>query len=302
MTTSRRSLLVLLVLLSAAISLVSAGAEDLPSIFTQDVTRFTQLLSRRLPELRVEGIQGLSHLKYWPAEEEIIELLPDPSPPVHREVVLALGRLGTARSVPHLIRMLDDPSWEIRHNAWLGLCRLTAQRFSATEKSAWQQWWNAGAATNHEAILLAAVTNANPALPRHDALHALKTFASPSSEPTLARLLWLPSLTVEERNCLAEALERVGSAKAIPALAGLHTDAAAWALGRIGGAAAEQALLKFPKSLAVLINLERLPAIDWHRGVGSLSRSPTGEDVLGYSRQARRLSYHTESRHRCSSY
>ena len=57
---------------------------------------------------------------------------------------------------------------------------------------------------------------------------------------------------------LANALERVGTARSIPMLAGFHTDNAAWALGRIGGPAAEQALLKFPKTLAVLLNLDRL--------------------------------------------
>lgn len=54
------------------------------------------------------------------------------------------------------------------------------------------------------------------------------------------------------------ALERAADPQSIPILSGQRTDAAAWALGRIGGAEAEKALLKFPKTLAVLLNLDRL--------------------------------------------
>ena len=227
-------------------------------VFTEDVTRFIRMLDSPLAERRLEGVQGLSFLKHWPAEDALLKRLEDPSADVQRETVLALARLGTAKSVGPLIRLLDRPAWDLRQNAWLGLCQLTAQRMPADAPARWSQWWNAGAATNLTAQLWAATTNTNPLILRRDALRALRHVASPASEEALARLLSNPALAPEERDFVAEALERVGSARAIPALAGLHTDAAAWALGRIGGFEAEKALLQFPKTLSVLLNLDRL--------------------------------------------
>ncbi len=227
-------------LLWAGLSLRAEPPATLVDAFTEDVTRFTQLLDSPLAERRVEGIQGLSFMKHGPAEDAVWRCLDDPAPAVQREAVLALARLGTTKSVPRLIGLLDRPDWKLRHDAWLGLCHITAQTFPADAPAQWSQWWNAGAATHLPALLLGAATNAGPGIPRHDALRALRHLASPALEEPLIRLLSNPGLAPEERGFMAEALERVGSAKAIPALAGLHTDASAWALGRIGGPEAEQ--------------------------------------------------------------
>jgi hypothetical protein len=262
-----------------------AVAADLPDVVTQDAARFTVLLNSPGAERRGEGVQGLANLKCWAAEDSLLNLVRDPSPLVQREVVLALGRLGSGKSVPQFIRWLTNPSWEIRQNAWLSLCRMTAQSFPADQPGLWQQWWDAGAPSNHEAMLLAAATTQGPesktappsvssslqtanhpgapkmpalACSRHDALRALRHFATPASEPVLISLLHKPDLSYDERVFVAEALERAGTAKSIPVLAGFHSDAAAWALGRIGGPEAEQALLQFPKTLGVLLNLDRL--------------------------------------------
>lgn len=235
-----------------------AVAAELPDVVTQDVARFTKLLNSPVAERRVEGVQGLANLKYWLSEAALLKMADDPSPSVQREVVLAMGRLGSRTSVPQLIRWLGSPSWENRQNAWMGLCRMTAQSFPAEQSARWQQWWDAGAATNHEATLLAAVTNSAATPARHDALRALRHFATPAGELVLTALLHKPGLSYDERVFVAEALERAGTAKSIPGLAGFHSDASAWALGRIGGPEAEQALLKFPKTLGVLLNLDRL--------------------------------------------
>ena len=256
---NRILILLVLVLLGWHASAVRAEpATSQPDVFTEDATRFLQVLTSHEPERRIEGLQGLSNLRYWPAEAAVIEQLSDSSHRVRLEAVLALGRLGSAQSIPFLIGCLVDPSWEIRQNAWLGLQRMTAQSFPVKPSTRWKQWWEGGAAKNHESALLAAITNAQSAIPRTDALRALPHFATPSSEDALLGLLAAPSLTVEERNLVADALDRVGTARSVSALARFHTDHAAWALGRIGGPAAEQALLKFPKTLDVLLNLDRL--------------------------------------------
>lgn len=273
----------------------SSSPTSLPDVITEDVGRFTALLTSPVPERRVEGVQGLANLKHWPAESALLRLLDDRSPAVRREAVLALGRLGGAATIPRLIALLDDPSWEIRQNAWLGLCAMTAEDFDVTAQDAWEKWWAGSILAEKEQRLLdfagkppevavAMGTNAavsagsvstapgrrarsRPALSppahpvRRDALRALVRLASPASEETLLRLLQQPAsppLDADERNFLCEALERAGSSRAIPVLAAQKSDAAAWALGSLGGVEAELALLGFPKSLATLLALDRL--------------------------------------------
>lgn len=269
----------------------SSSATCLPDVISEDAGRFIALLSSPVPERRVEGIQCLVNLKHWPAESAVLRLLEDSSPSVRREAVPALGRLGGARTVPRLIELLDDPSWEIRQNAWLGLARMTAQGFDGTAKGAWSKWWAESTLAQKEQALLsvasgtpdtkvsgetnAAYVSAAPgrrgrqrssALPpahpqRRDALRALVHLATASSENALLQLLQQPqspTLDADERNFICEELERVGSTRAIPVLAAQRSDAAAWALGSLGGVEAERALLGFPKTLPTLLALDRL--------------------------------------------
>ena len=265
-------------------------------IITEDSARFTRLLTSSVPERRIEGLQGLSDLKYWPAENAVLPLLDDRAPEVRRAAVLALGRIGGAQTIPRFIALLDDSSWELRQHAWLSLRTMTAQEFSREDRAAWQQWWQKTNSAGHANALLAAAqrspektvgreTNAAasvafvstgparpakkrpsaPATPAHparrDALRALARLAGPEFEPQLISLLrdaQTPPLDAEEREFLCAALERVGSAQAVPVLAAQRTDTAAWALGHLGGHEAERALLNYPPSLAMLLALDRL--------------------------------------------
>jgi HEAT repeat protein len=279
----------------ATLEVFSAPPNSWPDVITEDVSRFKTLLRSSVPERRVEGIQGLANLKHWPAENALLPLLEDASLAVRREAVLALGRLGGAQTIPRFIALLDDPSWEIRQNAWLSLRVMTAEDFGSIDKRAWEKWWAESTLAEKEQTLLRLAgqppktavgrgTNAAlnaafvssapgrrgrsrpslspPAHPiRHDALRALIRLVTASSEDALLQFLQqpqLPALDFEERNFICEALERAGSSRAIPVLAAQQSDAAAWALGSIGGAEAERALLRFPKTLATLLALDRL--------------------------------------------
>jgi len=267
----------------------TAGAAATPvDVLTEDSARFTSFLQSRVPERRVEGIQGLAQMKHWPAEPLLLRAVNDPSPAVCREAMLAITRVGTERSIPHLISALTNDSWELRDNAALALRRMTAEEFSTAAD--WEKWWNATPLAAKQARLLATATAqhtnsaplAQPAtairrgkrvrvLPasvsppacadRREALRALRHLAGSSAEPALIQLLTTPQappLDPDERIFICEALERVGTTNAIPTLAAQPIDAAAWALGRIGGASAERALLGFPPTLGTLLALDRL--------------------------------------------
>jgi len=284
-------------LLCAAVLVSCAtSARAFTDIITGDAARFTGLLASPVPERRIEGLQGLSDLKHWPAEDAALPLLDDHAQEVRRAAVLALGRIGGARTIPRFIALLDDPSWELRQHAWLNLRTMTTQEFPREDRAAWQRWWQKTNSAGHVKDLLAAAqrspevtvgrgTNAEasaafvstasgrpakkrrsaPASPVHperrEALRALARLASPEFEPHFISLLrdaQTPPLDAEEHEFLCAALERAGSARAVPVLAAQRTEAAAWALGHLGGHNAERALLNFPPSLAMLLALDRL--------------------------------------------
>ena len=241
----------------------AAPGGGLPGIIDEDAARALALLSSPAAERRAEGLQRLSSLKHWPAEEAVLRLLEDPAPAVKREAVLALGRLGGARSVPALAQLLDDRVWETRQNAWLALQQMTAQAFDARSSSAWEQWWENGSYASRETALFAGLRTTPPpsASVRRGLLRALRHLATPAAESNLLAFIATPRtppLDLEEWNLIAETLERAGGAPSVPALARMPGEAAAWALGRIGGPAAEDALLRRPKTLAVWLALDRL--------------------------------------------
>lgn len=281
----------------AALSGLPVFARDIPDIVTEDAGRFTSLLASRVAERRIEGVKGLSHLKHWPAEDAILGLiksLPDgnavPSAQtLRREALLALSRLGTAASIPVLISALESNDWEQRENAELALQRMTAFECDACSPEQWRSWWSGSslAQKQQQLLMVASAVHTNASRPepghvlrrgkrvrplpasvsppacaeRRAALRALRHLAEGSSEQALLTLLskpQTPPLDVDERIFICEALERVGSSNAVPVLAAQRLDAAAWALAHIGGVASEQALLRFPPTLATLLALDRL--------------------------------------------
>jgi HEAT repeat protein len=176
--------------------------------------------------------------------------------------------LGTSLSVSALIPLLEDSHWEMRRLAYLNLCQMTAHDFGMEGKGGWETWWNQTTPRAVADTLLQELAD-EPAKPigserRLALVRALRHLASPPHEAAL--LSWAIrqgriGLSRQERWFLAECLERVGSDKCIPVLPYLPPDAAAFALGRLGGPAAEKVLLGFPKTLAVLLNLDRMHSV-----------------------------------------
>jgi HEAT repeat protein len=310
--------------LAVALAVRPVSAADIADVVTEDVTRFTAYLASPVVARRIEGVKGLSHLKHWPAEPAILALLErDPAPALRREVLLALGRLGTAQSIPALIAALDSTDWETRENAALALERMTAHECEPATAENWRAWWGQSSLADKQKQLLAIATALHtnapkadpgfvvrrgrrvrplpasvspPACPeRREALRALRHLAGASAEPALLALLSAPQkppLDVDERIFICEALERVGTSNAVPALAAQHLDAAAWALARIGGPAAEQALLRFPPTLFTLLALDRLHSTNATRlipalvqNMGQITYRSQPDDVMNDEQQ-----------------
>jgi len=237
-----------------------AGAEDPPDVFTQDFERFARLTESRVDELRLEGVQGFCWLKDASAEPYLLKLVEDPSAEVRREVAFTLSRVGRRDSVPALLRMLSDQDPGVRQHARLALQTLT-QVDDPTPG-----WWQGHSSAEYEQSLLRDLPEADLGR-RVRALKALACLARPEAEaPLLAALTGArPPFDGHQQALALSVLERIGTPAAVPWLDSVAEQqaAAAWALGRTGGPAAEQALIKGLRRFGYwdpqhVINLDRL--------------------------------------------
>ncbi|NOZ22395.1 MAG: HEAT repeat domain-containing protein [Planctomycetes bacterium] len=159
-----------------------AASEESTDVFSQELARFRALLSSPLPERRIEAIQGLAYLKVPSCEGVLLRLLKDPS--VRRETAIALGRCGTAKSIPALIALLSDPAWEVRVQARDALCRMTAQTLEMDDKAAWENWWGAGDPAAREKVLIDGLASKDADV-RLRSLRALRFLGSKGAEDAL---------------------------------------------------------------------------------------------------------------------
>lgn len=234
-------------------------AEEVPSFYATEVDRFEKLIADKSDLARLEGVKGLSGLKHWPSEERLFPLLSDSSADVRLESATALGRLGSKRCIPLLISLLTDDSWEVRMASHAALSAITAKELPLDE-TRWRNWWKDNHSIDLVPGLLAKI--AGPSSPeRETSVRALRHLAEPEDERhclELPRQAGKLKLAPHEQSLLCEALERIGTTNAIPVLAKIRSDAAAWALGSIGGGDAEAALLHFRRNSATLLNLDRI--------------------------------------------
>jgi HEAT repeat protein len=235
------------------------SAPGVPDFYSTEVQRFHALLSRKAAEFRLDGIEGLSWLRHWQSEEALLRLTGDEDPLVRREAVSALTRFGTARSIPRLLELLTDERHEIAQLSHLGLQRMTAQGFARDRPAEWRQWWEA---TNRSAKVGALLDQVRDPATRAAALTALRHLSEPEDEPRFLQLLTTPQQPPfggAEWTLGFEVLERIGGEQSLPYLLKAASLApAAYALGRLGGPQAEEALLAARKSEAVWVNLDRL--------------------------------------------
>lgn len=258
-------------LLAACLAPVASAAHaagpkgvGFPSFFEQEVSRFRQLARSPLPELRVEAAQGLAALKHHTGEAILLPLIEAPEPLVRLTATQALGVCGGRKSVPVLIVLLADPDWEVRANAHAALIRMTGQNLPAEAPDKWRAWLGGSDWRGKEDRLIAMLKRPDAAV-RERALRAMRFVGSERCEgPLLARAGAKPAPTSNENRLAVLALERVGSTKSVALLtkAAYRYPEACWALGEIGGDAAEAALLnvapRFRGRLDPLVNLDRL--------------------------------------------
>ena len=290
-------------LLPLLIAQVAFAAEtgQIPDVLGQDISRFKELMSSPLAEQRIEGAQGARHLRLPTFEPELIGLLKDHDPLVRREAVIALSQCGTSDSVGHLIVLLSDGDWQIREHVRMALCRMTGQSFSAAERAECEQWWKVTSHKQKQERLFTDLAADDPAV-RHAAARALRCLATQGCEDRILAVLQ-QGKAGREHAVLVEALDRIGSAKSVPYLlqrASVGDRAAAWALGRRGGALAEDALLKGlvkNRSLDFLLNVDRVRSTKCGpllaplcRNFSSVIRAGRGEDLRYPPSPLRRVS------------
>lgn len=259
-----RKACVLLSLLFLAPALHAGAGQALPDVVGEEIRTFCELMASPVAEYRLEGIQGAAHLRLHVFEPDLIRLLRNDDPLVRQEAAAAVGRCGTWRTVPHLIRLLDDPQWAVRQHAHMALRRMTRQALPPSPRQAWDDWWGATTLEQKQARLLAELARGGPGR-RHAAARALRGLATPALETKLLTILRKGAgIGPEERAFLTEALDRIGTARSRPYFVQrvrIGDVAAAWALGRRGGQGAEEALIagyRRTRRLDFLLNLDRL--------------------------------------------
>jgi HEAT repeat protein len=231
------------------------------------------------PDLRVSAVRRLAHEQTRSAAPDLAAALRDPAREVRVAAGFALAVVGGRAEIPALVEALADPAPPVVRAAHLALENLTGHAHPA-EVSGWRAWLGALDWPRHEDILLGQIRGGD-AVEARAATIALGHVGSSRAIDALrervralARVNPYPEFVRNNRTDrftfsadtpanprplqeAVRALGRCGSAAEVPFLAGLLAsnttartgnlflyEAAAEALGGIGGTAAESALME----------------------------------------------------------
>lgn len=238
---------------------------DIRPVFDEEVARFHALSKSPLAELRAEAAQGFGLMRHHAGEGALLSLARDPDAVVRSLAIEALGHCGMRPGVEALAVIAATGPFEERRLARIALEPMTGASFPPDKPDAYRAWLAADGWDAKEDRLLAAIEGTDgPA--RLRALIALRFIGSPRAEDRLlARAQGQPGFNGQELRHAVRALERIGSARAVPGLAALadRFPDTAWALGQIGGPGAEAALQRSlarfgSRRLDATVNLDRI--------------------------------------------
>ncbi len=246
----------------------AAGAPDPPDVFCEDLSRLEADLASPVDALRLSAARGLSSLGHKACEPLLLRLLADPWAQVRREAAFGLGRSGGRDAVQALAGRCEDRDAWVRDQAAASLARLTGlepPRDRAASAAPWRATLAEVLVPDRPARRERLRERLEARETRRGALREAALFGGPEAEELLLDLHAHGTLARDDLPAFFAALGRVATASAIPVLAAgvpAFPDAA-WALGDLGGEAAEGALLDGLRrggvhDIHVLANLDRL--------------------------------------------
>lgn len=255
-------------------------SEEIRPVFDEEIARFSALSASRRAEHRIEAAQGFGLMRHHVGEEALLRLTQDADADIRLIAIDALGHCGMRRGIEALAGIAATGDIGERRLAHLALVRMTGQSLSADQPDAYRQWLDRDGWDAKEDRLLAAIEGKD-AGSRLAALEALRFSGSARAEDRLlARCQGEPRFNAEELRRAVRALERIGSAKSVPFLAPLASrfPETAWALGQIGGAAADAALqhsiARFgSRRIDATLNLDRVASTNCAAHIPMLIRS-----------------------------
>jgi HEAT repeat protein len=233
------------------------AADDPPDVFSVDMAQYVEWSQSPHAELRISALRSFAYVAHHSAEPHVLALATDPEPEVRREVAYALARVGSIQAIEPLLNLAEDADAGVRSQARTSLRVLT----QADEPT--RELWESTTPDAYADALFEQLATER----RGAALEALRCFARPQDEPAILAFVTgaQPPANGEEQALAIRVLERIGTEAALPWLDSVSQSqpTAAWALGEIGGPAAEEALLKGLGRFGTvnpqhLINLDRL--------------------------------------------